>query len=144
MVPTKFDKSKIASLVNFVMPLKGQRGFSLSILLILFSDGIKSRSVTRSRAGKGWCRQQLPLLCSPGCYFCAVAMQVYCSKLAAAEQRVCTRLWFLTLSRGNREGRELCTKLRLLVPEVHTLKATVIGTLGHECADNGDNLSKCK
>lgn len=27
MVPTKFDKNKIASLVNFVMPLKGQQGF---------------------------------------------------------------------------------------------------------------------
>lgn len=71
-------------------------------------------------------------------------MQVYCSKLAAAEQRVCIRLWFLTFSRGNREGCEPCTKLRPLVPEVHTLKATVIGTLGHESADNWNNLSKCK
>lgn len=37
----------------------------------------------------------------------------------------------LTFSCDNKEGCELCTKLRLLVPE-----AMVIGVLGHESDDN--------
>lgn len=57
-------------------------------------------------------------------------MQVYYSKLAEAEQRVYVHLWLLKFSCGNRGGCELCTNLRLLIPNVHTLKAMLIGTLG--------------
>lgn len=82
-VPTRLNKNKIASLVIF-----------FSILLILFSDGIKSHSLTRFGAVEGWYRPWPPLLCSSGCCFCAVLMQVYCSRLAAAEQRVCIHFCF--------------------------------------------------
>lgn len=105
MVPTKFDKNKIASLVNFVMPLNSQQGFFFSpILFNLFSDALRNHSLMRSWAGLGWYRQQLPLLCSSGCCFCTVVMQVYCSKCTADEQRTNICLCFLTFSRGNRKA----------------------------------------
>lgn len=130
MVPTKFDKNKIASLVNFVMHLKGQQGLFFfqfySSDLLMEQTAVPSQGPGLDRAGA----DSNLLLCSFGCYFSSVLMQVYCSKLAEAEQRVCVHSWFLKFSCGNRGGCELRTNLRLLVPSVHTLKAMLIGTLG--------------
>lgn len=85
MVPTKFDKNKIASLVNFVMPLKGQRGFFFffPILLILFSDGIKSHSPQGPVLDRAGAESSLP--CSA--FLAATSVLWWCKGTAANLQQ---------------------------------------------------------
>ena len=136
---TKFIKNRIAHLVNFFMLPKSQQRFFSPILLIFFSDGIRSHSLAipySPRLGKGGVDGSLH-----SSAFLAVNSAL---RLWQSTAKACSCWWSLTFSCANRGSSERCTKQGVMLPEVRTFKAMVTGTPGHKSAGNWYNLSKCK